>query len=209
MDADAVWGVIARERRALGDILGDLTPQQWDHESLCAGWTVRDVAAHVISWPQTTLGQALVALGRARGSFDRMNLEEARRRAERPTQQIVADFERLAESRHRPPMVDAPEALVDVLVHTQDIAIPLGIEHDMPLDAAVQCASRYWRRRFPFRARQRLAGLRLEATDVAWSVGDGVPVRGPVSALLLLVTGRQAALRRLSGEGAEQLQRAG
>ena len=48
MDRTAVWGTIHRERAALADLLGTLTPEEWEHPTLCPGWSVRDVAAHVI-----------------------------------------------------------------------------------------------------------------------------------------------------------------
>jgi hypothetical protein len=97
------------------------------------------------------------------------------------------------------------EALLDTLVHTQGIAIPLGRRHDMPLEAARECAGHVWRHGFSFYARRRLAGYRLEATDTDWTVGEGAAVRGPMWALLLLVTGRRAALDALTGEGAARL----
>jgi uncharacterized protein (TIGR03083 family) len=205
MDDEAVWQVVHHERRALGALLRELTPARWEHPSLCQGWTVRDVAAHVIAWPDTTVAQALVATWRARLRYNRMIRDEARRRAARQTSQILADFDRLAGSRHRPPFVTCHEALVDVVVHTQDIALPLGLRHDMPREASAHCATRVWRIGFPFWARRRLSGLRLEATDVDWSVGEGAPVEGPVGSLLLLLTGRRAALERLTGEGAARL----
>ncbi len=37
------------EREDLLDLLGGLTPAQWRAPSLCAGWSVRDVVAHVLS----------------------------------------------------------------------------------------------------------------------------------------------------------------
>ena len=60
---------------------------------------------------------------------------------------------------------------------------------------------------FPFRARHQLAGCWLAATDVDWTVGSGAPVEGPIAALLLLVTGRDAALDQLTGEGVHTLRR--
>ena len=60
---------------------------------------------------------------------------------------------------------------------------------------------------FPFRARKRLAGLRLTATDTEWAVGSGAPVEGPIAALLLLVTGRLAAVDQLTGDGVCALRR--
>ena len=61
------------------------------------------------------------------------------------------------------------------------------------------------RRCITWRARTRLRGVQLVATDVDWSVGAGPAVEGPVEALLLLLTGRAAALDRLSGPGLDRL----
>jgi hypothetical protein len=59
---------------------------------------------------------------------------------------------------------------------------------------------------WPFWAKRRLRGLRLVATDTAWSAGEGAEVRGPAQALLLLLTGRtEAALPHLDGPGARHL----
>jgi hypothetical protein len=44
-------------------------------------------------------------------------------------------------------------------------------------------------------------GLRFVATDVAWAVGTGLEVRGPIAALLMTLAGRGAALEQLDGEG--------
>lgn len=205
MEQEQAWQVIRRERAALGNLLESLDPEEWDQPSLCEGWSVRDVAAHVISWPETSLRQGLVALLRAHGSYNRMIHDEAQRRAQRPTEQIVSDFRRLAGSRRRPPVVTYHEGLLDVLVHTQDIAIPLGRRHDMPVEAARDSADRAWRIAFPFFARRRLAGYRLEATDCDWAVGQGASLRGPAAALLLLVTGRTALVGQLRGDGVQRL----
>jgi uncharacterized protein (TIGR03083 family) len=95
--------------------------------------------------------------------------------------------------------------MLDVLVHGQDIAIPLGLPRRVPVDAAAAAATRVWTMSWPmsraFRARSRLRELRLVATDADWSVGEGHRVEGPIEALLLLLTGRTAALDRLSGPG--------
>ena len=207
MEKEATWQVIRRERSALGDMLESLTPKEWELPSLCEGWSVRDVAAHVIAWPDSTLREVAIAAFRARGNYNRMIHDEAQRRSARPTAEIVADFRRLAGSRNRPPVVTYREGLLDILVHTQDIAIPLDRRHDMPIEAARDSADRYWRVGFPFYARKKLAGYRLEAIDTDWSVGEGAAIRGPISALLLLVTGRPAALARLGGEGLPRLER--
>jgi uncharacterized protein (TIGR03083 family) len=110
-------------------------------------------------------------------------------------------------SRRTAPFLTPLEPLLDVLVHGQDIALPLRRNRPMPAPAAAAAAQRAWDLRFPFRAQRRLAGLRLSATDADWAVGAGAPVEGPIAALLLLVTGRDAALDQLTGDGVRTLRR--
>ena len=206
MDRSEAWAVIAAERARLADLLDDLSPGEWERESLCAGWTVRHVAAHVISSPQATASAVAGALVRARGSFDRCIDDQARSWADRPTAAIVADFRRLHGSRRHPIGTTYFEPLLDVLVHSQDIAIPLQRPHRMPVGPARAAADHVWRRSFPFRARRRLEGLRLTATDTDWAVGDGAALEGTMADLLLLMTGRSVVLPRLDGPGAGLLQ---
>ena len=205
MDRSGAWEVITRERARLADLLDDLAPAEWERPSLCAGWTVKHVAAHVISSPQATPWAVAGALVRARGSFDRCIDDQARRWADRPTDQIVADFRRLHGSRRHPVGTTYYEPLLDVLVHSQDIAIPLDRAHPVPTGAARAAGDRVWRRSFPFRARRRLRGLRLTATDTDWSAGDGPAVEGAMADLLLVLTGRTATMPRLTGPGVELL----
>ncbi len=204
MDRDEVWWVTHQERRALAGLLAGLTPEQWATPSLCTGWTVRDVAAHVISSPQSSATDVLPAFVRARGSFNRMVHDEARRLSDRPTDEIVADYRRLDGSRRHPVGTTYVDPLLDVLVHTQDIVVPLGLCHNMPADAAGRAAGRVLRLRplFPLR---RLSGRRLQATDTDWAWGRGRTVEGPMEVLLLLLTGRRVGLDRLSGAGVEGL----
>jgi len=207
VDKDQAWQVIHEERAALADMLETLTPEEWEHPSLCDDWSVRDVAAHLISAPQVSVGHMAAALVRARGSFNRAAHDDAQRLSGRPTDQIVADYRRLGSSRRLAPGTTHRDALVDVLVHTQDIAIPLGRHHQMPREAARAAAESRRNSGFPFYAKKRLAGCRLEATDIDWAAGEGALVRGPVAALLLLITGRPASLSELSGDGVPQVRR--
>ncbi|WP_433711459.1 hypothetical protein ACQP2U_35175 [Nocardia sp. CA-084685] len=49
--------------------------------------------------------------------------------------------------------------------------------------------------------KHRIDGVRLVASDVDWSHGGGPEILGPITALLLLVTGRTAAMDLLTGDG--------
>lgn len=191
MNREASWAVIADQRRSLADLLAGLTDAQWESRSLCDGWRVRDVAAHIAMAPQPIGLGAMAREGvRARGSFDRLNHDLAVRHASRPTDQIVSEIREFADSRRLPVVTNYRNILFDILVHGQDIAMPLGIERPMPLDAACACADRVWTMGWPFWARRKLRGYRLVATDVTWSAGTGAEVAAPIAELLMLVTGR-------------------
>ena len=144
---------------------------------------------------------------RARGSFHRLNHDVAVRHAERSTDRLVAELREHAGSRRLPAVTSYRNIVPDVLVHGQDIAIPLGLDRPMPVAAATAGATRVWTMGWPFWARRRLRGIRLRATDADWSAGDGdTEVRGPIGALLLLLTGRTgAAVPRLTGPGVDHL----
>jgi len=201
MDAEASWRVIAAERRSLADLLDGLTDEQWDAPSLCDGWRIRDVAAHVALAPQPPRLGGMIREGiRARGSFHRLNHDLAVRHAERPRQWIVAQLREHADSRRLPPVTNYRNIVFDILVHGQDIAIPLGLDRPMPVEAARAAATRVWTMGWPFWARRRLRGHRLTATDTDWSAGEGdTELRAPIAALLLVLTGRTALLRGSGG----------
>lgn len=207
MDRDEKWSVIAGQRRVLADLLAGLDEGQWERPSLCVQWRVRDVAAHVALTPRSPGILRILAMGlRARGDFDAVNRDLALAHADRPPAELVAQLRELADSRRKPAITTLDNLLFDTLVHVQDVAVPLGRTAVMPLDAAREGAERVWRMGWPFWARRRLRGLRLRATDVDWSAGTGAEVRGPIQALLLLVTGRAGAvLGRLDGPGVVRL----
>jgi uncharacterized protein (TIGR03083 family) len=208
MNRDDSWRVIAERRLALAALLEPLTDAEWDTPSLCAGWRVRDVAAHVALAPQVPSVTAMIADGvRARGSFHRLNHDVSVRHATARTgRALVAELRAHAASRRLPVVTNYRNILFDVLVHAQDIAIPLGRELATPRDAALAGVDRVWTMGWPFWARRRLRGIRLVASDVDWSAGAGSELRGPIDALLLLLTGRAAAaLPRLTGPGVAAL----
>ena len=207
MDREAKWQVISQQRRVLADLLAELDDEQWEQPSLCAQWRIKDVAAHIALTPQSPGLPAIVAKAMLAGfDFDRLNHDLAVAHADRPSSELVDLLRDLADSRRRPAITTVDNLLFDTLVHIQDVAIPLGRSVAMPADAARAGADRVWRMGWPFWAKRRLRGVRLTATDTTWSVGEGAEVRGPVQALLLVLTGRtEAALPHLDGPGAQRL----
>jgi hypothetical protein len=106
-------------------------------------------------------------------------------------------------SKHPPGPADT--WLGEVLVHSEDIRRPLGIQHAYPLPAAVQVANFYKNSNLLIGAKRRISGLRLRATDINWSDGEGPEVAGPIMSLVVAMTGRKAALDDLEGEGVGML----
>jgi uncharacterized protein (TIGR03083 family) len=205
MDRDEVWRAIDAERGSLAGLLDDLSEREWETPSLCAGWRVRDVAAH-LTLAQMGTFPAVVAAVRAGGNFNRMVHDTAVRQARRlPAKEYATRLRAMAGSRRKAPGVSHLEPLIDVLVHGQDIAIPLGRSRPMPPAAAAAASDRVWPSLFPWRAERKLGGFRLAATDCDWSGGDGLLVEGPIGAILLLLTGRRAGLVQLSGPGVLEL----
>lgn len=205
MDRNESWRVIDEQRRALADLLENLTEEEWAAPSLCEGWTVRDVAAHVSMAAAASLGEVLGYVVRARGNFDRMIHDSAVDRATRPTEQIIADLRGIVGSRRLAPGTFWRDPLLDVLVHGQDIVVPLQRSLPSRPEAARTAAEWAWVRRFPFFPARRLRGVRLVADDIEWTRGSGEELRGPVTSLLLLSTGRPAGLVGATGRGAEIL----
>jgi uncharacterized protein (TIGR03083 family) len=208
MNDDDVWAAIDLQRRRTADLLAGLSDEQWARPSLCEGWAVRDVAAHLTlqqMGPVAALGSAL----RHPGGLNRVIREAARDRARRPADRLVAGVRASVGSRRPNVGMTNLETLIDILVHGQDIAVPLGLELEMPPEAAAAAAERVrasggTRKAQVFRHLP-LEGFRLSATDVSWAAGEGPEIRGPIAALLLLLTGRRAGLDRLTGDGAELL----
>jgi hypothetical protein len=91
--------------------------------------------------------------------------------------------------------------LADTVCHSADIRRPLGIKRSAPEDTVVEVAESLKGVGFPVGASKRIAGLRLTATDVAWSTGNGPSVEGPAESLILAMAGRPAGLDDCTGDG--------
>ncbi|NEW29453.1 maleylpyruvate isomerase family mycothiol-dependent enzyme [Nocardia cyriacigeorgica] len=192
MDPDLISTWLRAERLAFADFFDELSDDEWQRESLCAGWTIHDVLAHITS--VDSLGSTLMGLIRARGNWDRMNADAARRVSARyAPAELIAQLRAAAGSSRRSPGAAPADPLVDVIVHEQDVARPLGRTLHTPPPRVVAALDHVLASRF-YGARKRLRGLRLTATDADWSYGDGPEqVRAPAIDLLLLATGREVA----------------
>lgn len=200
MDIDAVYAASAAERRGIADLIDELDDAQLDAPSLCRGWSVRTVGAHVVAAVTPAKVPFLVELLRHRGNPHATNDAIARRFAARPVAELSAGLRRHADSRFAPPIVGPCGPLTDALVHGGDMRIPLGLTH-APAPEHVRPALEFVTTGRPigFVPRGALRGLRLVATDLDWAWGEGERVEGRGIDLLMAACGRAAVLPQLTG----------
>ena len=79
-----VWTDVHHERQALLELLETLTPEQWNAPSLCAGWRVRDVVAHMVSETRMTVAQVGWGLITSGFRINNYIAKDARRRGAAP-----------------------------------------------------------------------------------------------------------------------------
>ena len=186
------------ERTELADFLATLTPGQWEAPSLCAGWRVRDVVAHVMSFDDVSL---LGMFRRAiRGRFVHINQVGVDELASVSTEQLLARLRARLRPQGLATTFGGRLALLDVTIHHQDIRRPLGMPRHIPAErlrlVLADCV------RSPELPGWRLArGVRLVPDDLDWSHGSGPEVTGPAEAMLMAIAGRRSAIGQLAGPG--------
>lgn len=189
MNRDEIWAVIDAQRADLADVLDGLRPEQWTAPSLCEGWQVRDVAAH-LTHSHMSMPRVILEAAKSRFRFDpmirRLAVQDRRSQAD-----IVAALRAMVGSRKKIPVTSDRDPLMDILIHGQDIAVPLGIDRPMPAGAAVEVAHHLWRMRFPMHPAARLTGVRLIATDADFTVGAGREIRAPIRDIVMILAGRR------------------
>ena len=200
-----VWPAVHEERRALLRDLDGLPDAAWQTPSLCPGWTVHDVLAHLVDTALTTRLGFLRAMITARFDFDRSN---DCRSPEAPGKSPAETLEAFRSVQHRTSGPPAPRAtrLVEAVVHGEDIRRPLGIVRAYPPEPVVLALVHQVETSVKVGGgRELVDGLRLAADDGAFGHGSGDEVRGSTLALLLAVSGRPVRDDELSGPGAGTL----
>lgn len=199
------WDAVDAGRHDTVQLLDSLEPGQWDAASLCSEWRVRDIVAHLIMGATMSNGAAVALLLRNGFNFNRAMARAAVRDGGMEPAVLLDAFAATIGGRRTPPMTKPVDGLVDLVVHAQDIRRPLGLARVIPEEHLVPCLERLKGFGFPFGAKKRVAGLRLEATDLDWSSGDGPVIRGPGEAMLMMLAGRRVAHQDLAGDGAGEL----
>jgi uncharacterized protein (TIGR03083 family) len=116
----------------------------------------------------------------------------------------LSHFEAIVASEKRPP---GPKDTIlgETIIHAEDIRRSLGIAHEYPPDAVVELADFFKASNMIIGTKNRIKGLRLNASDADWSHGSGPEVSGPMLSLLMAMTGRKPVLQDLAGDGVATL----
>lgn len=203
--AAAIWQTVHSERRQLAADLAGLGHDQWRSPSLCPGWDVHDVLAHLVDTAQTGRVSFVRDLLMAGMDFDRANENGIARHKQQDPRATLAALKEAAGLTRTPPARLATR-LVEAIVHGEDIRRPLGIAGWYPEPAIVRALVYQLRTPVAFGGgRERAAGLRLidRRTGARWGHGDDV--EADAIYLLLAVSGRRVTPESLTGSGASRL----
>jgi uncharacterized protein (TIGR03083 family) len=194
------WTLIHAERAAMADTWEGLTAEQWAATSWCDGWSVHVTAGHVLAAAEQTIPNFYKEFVLAGFRFNVFAERAARRLAEVAPADMVHRLRTRTITTNHPP---APVVVMlgEIVVHGEDIRRPLGLTHTVEEAALVAVADNYVSTNLLIGSKRRIAGLRLTATDSAWAHGEGPEVTGPLTSLVLAMSGRSGAVDDLGGEG--------
>lgn len=194
--------IIAAHRRSLADALDTLSADQWRAPSLCAGWTAAHVLAHQTMPFRISEQDFMTGLQRYGGDFTRFSDEIADRDSQLPPAELVAVLRANADTPWAPPGGGLTGALSHDVIHGLDITWPQGLEYEIPATAtttvldALTGSGRESLFGFP------LDGIRVVATDLDWSAGQGDELTGRSRDLVPLLAARAVPHELFGGAGA-------
>ncbi|HEY5121713.1 MAG TPA: maleylpyruvate isomerase family mycothiol-dependent enzyme [Acidimicrobiales bacterium] len=203
------FALISAQRRAVADVLESLSPDEWRSASLCKGWRIQEMAAHLtMPFRVSNLRFFLGVLGSG-GSIAKVMDKYAKVHSGEPPAQLVGFLRDGAESHFVPPTFPTVASLNEIVVHGFDVAIPTGRHVEVPeevsrlvLDYLVSPKAG------TVHTKRGLAnGVRLVSTDSEWSWGTGPEVRGTNFGLIMLLARRPIGFEHVSGEGVDLIRR--
>jgi len=196
----ALQPVVAAEFLALADLLDSATDAQWDTPSLCAGWRVREVIAHMTMAARYPEDKFMAELRRCDFDFGRLSNEIASRDAALPAGELLAGLRSDVMQHWTPPGGGYHGALNHVVIHGLDVTVPLGVPRRAPDDTIRVVLDDLTAGGVHEHFGTGIDGRTLQATDLDWSYGSGPPLRGKAEDLALVLCGRTLPAGRIDGD---------
>jgi uncharacterized protein (TIGR03083 family) len=199
------WEAITADRLTLANYLDSLSAEEWAAPSWCAGWSVKDVVAHLLVSPTMSKGQIFRAFAGSGFNLDKMNAKVVAGSRSTPGSAMAEKLRSTAGVHSAPPGLKPIGVLAETQVHAADIAGAVGRPIAFPAAHAVMTLDYLKTVKPVLGCKDRIVGLSLRATDAGWSTGAGPLVEGSAQALMAAMTGRKQAVSSLSGDGVETL----
>jgi uncharacterized protein (TIGR03083 family) len=185
---------VAAELSELADLLAVLPADAWDAPSLCPGWRVREVVAHLTLPMHASAPVVVLGLLRARLRWDVLADRRARLDAARQTpEQLLAALRAPRMQAWTPPGGGATGALIHAVIHGLDITEALNLDRRPPTARTRIVLDGLTAPRSLSHFGVALQGLQLRAEDLDWSYGIGRVVSAPAVDLALILSGRRPA----------------
>ena len=193
---------IGAQRREFAELLSSLPAQSWDSATLCTGWRVRELVAHLTMPFRYSTARFLAELARSGGRFNAMADRCARRDAAAPASELLSALRDNADNPWTPPGGGLVGALTHDVIHGLDAVVPLGIGRRVPDERLRIVLESVTGPSALKHFGTDLGGIGLRADDLDWSFGSGQLLAGPAQDLALVVCGRKLPAGRLRGEQA-------
>jgi uncharacterized protein (TIGR03083 family) len=200
MKADQTWTYIHAERSATADTWTGLSADQWSTSSWCEGWSVQDAAGHILAAAEQTPFNFYKEMAAAGFRFNVFADRAAKRLGMLSPQELVERLRARTTTTNHPP-APVMAMLGEIVVHSEDIRRPLGLQHHYAEGALVAVADNYKKTNLLIGSKRRIAGVRLRASDCDWAHGEGPEVSGPLVSLILAMAGRRGVHSDLVGDG--------
>ncbi|TLF77412.1 maleylpyruvate isomerase family mycothiol-dependent enzyme [Nocardia cyriacigeorgica] len=199
-----VRAAIAEQRRYLTEVLGGLDEAGWDAPTLCEGWRVREVVAHITMPYRLSLPRFVLGMIKAGGNFNRMSDRSARAdAAELTSSQLLTCLHDNVNHPWKPPGGGYVGALSHDVVHGLDITVGIGLDDVLPEHRLRPVLESVRPKQVKYFGVD-LDGIQLRADDLDWSYGTGTPLTGRAQDLLLVLSGRTLPAGHLHGPAAER-----
>ncbi|MFI6365311.1 maleylpyruvate isomerase family mycothiol-dependent enzyme [Nocardia sp. NPDC050630] len=199
-----VRAAIEAERGELAELLAGLEDEQWDEPTLCAGWRVREVVAHITMPFRMSTPRFALEMLKARGNFNKMADKGARADAAALTaEELVAAVRDNVNHPWKPPGGGYAGALSHDVIHGLDITVALGLDRVVPAERMRIVLGALSPRSVNFFGVD-LDGIELRADDLDFVYGSGSVLAGSAQHLLLVLCGRTLPAGSLRGEAAER-----
>ncbi|WP_405163532.1 maleylpyruvate isomerase family mycothiol-dependent enzyme [Nocardia sp. NBC_01499] len=198
---------ITGERTDLAELLAGLDAESWDAATLCRGWRVREVVAHMTMPFRLSGARFALEMVRAVGSFNRMADRTARNdAAELTAEDLLKSLWDNVAHPWKPPGGGFEGALSHDVIHGLDITVGLGLDRKVPEDRLRLVLDAINPKSVKFFGVD-LEGVELRADDLDWSYGSGEVVSGAAQDLLLVLCGRTLPAGKLNGDKARRFTR--